>query len=189
MTHKLLTTDAEVAAYVHRTRLAILRALGDRQATGSQVAAVLGVHPANLTRHLRVLVRAGLVVVAEKRDTGRNLEKYYRATAASFEVAPDLELTAPARIALAFARSDLSRALATLPAGDTRPVLALVTSARVRRRDLGRFTRALERLVHDFAGADSDRGDAYHLNLSLYPGEHASPADPELRLQARGRQP
>ena len=118
--HKTLTSEREIGAYLHRTRMSILDALRSGPATVSQIAARIGVHPANLTRHVRILEGAGLVVLVEKRDTGRNLEKYYQAAARSFDVAPDAAaLKAPHKTALALARSDLSAALARLP--DTSP--------------------------------------------------------------------
>ena len=110
------TSEREIGAYMHRTRMSILAALGAGPATVSQIAARVGVHPANLTRHVRILEDADLIVLVEKRDTGRNLEKYYQAAAHSFDVAPDANaLTAPHKIALAMARSELSAALARLP--------------------------------------------------------------------------
>ncbi len=88
-TDRTLSSEAEIAAYLHRTRMAILDVLRDGAATATQIAARLGVHPANLTRHIRVLEEAGLVVLVEKRDTGRNLEKYYAAIGWQLQVAPD----------------------------------------------------------------------------------------------------
>lgn len=186
---RVLTAEPEIAAYLHRTRMAILGALRGGPATGSQIAAALGVHPANLTRHLRVLEQAGLIVLAETRDTGRNLEKYYRATAARFDVAPGARLGSPQRVALAFARSDLSAALEKLPERDPRPALALLRPARLRPRDLARFRKALEELVEAFGGADAEGGEPYHLNLSLYPGAMPAPGEPAVRLRRRGGRP
>ena len=43
-------------------------------------------HPANLTHQFRRLEQAGLIDLVEKRDIGRNIEKYYRATAYTFTI-------------------------------------------------------------------------------------------------------
>jgi DNA-binding transcriptional ArsR family regulator len=172
MSHRTLTSEREIAAFVHRARMDILAALRDGPSTGSQIGERLGVHPANLTRHLRTLVDAGLVELAETRDTGRNLEKYYRATADSFDVAPEAHaLRAPQMIALAMARSDLSAALARLSEDDVRPVAALVVGARIAPGDVTDFADELRRLVARFSAADRVDGAGYHLNLALYPGE------------------
>ena len=172
VTHRTLTSAREVGAYLHRTRLSILGALGDRPATVSQVAARLGVHPANLTRHVRILERAGLITLVEKRDTGRNLERYYQASAHSFDVAPDQEaLTAPHKIALAMARSELSAAMARLPDRSPGAVQVFSVGARLTPRQLRAFLAALARLAARFEGANRDAGEVYRLTLALFPGE------------------
>lgn len=168
--HRTLTSSDEIEAYLHRTRMAILGALRDGPATASQVAARLGVHPANLTRHFRTLEHAGLIQLVEKRDTGRNLEKYYAATAATFDVAPESNnLRSPHKTALAFARSDLSAALSGLPDEEPRTVVAAVVAARIASADATRFEASLAALVESFSAADTADGETYHLNLSLYP--------------------
>jgi DNA-binding transcriptional ArsR family regulator len=191
VTHRTLTTTAEIESYLHRTRMAILVALRGGPATVTQIAATLGVHPANLTRHIRSLEDAGLIALVEKRDTGRNLEKYYRAAATTFDVAPEAgDLAARHKIALAFVRSDISAALASLPDVEPRPVVAYVVSARVAPADLGLFQERLAALVEAFSAANSanaDEGDTYHLNLSLYPGPE--PADGVGRVTLTGEAP
>lgn len=182
--HKTLTTEAEIAAYLHRTRLTILEALRDGPATTSQIAARLGVHPANLVRHIKTLKDAGLIVLVEKRDTGRNLEKYYAATASTFDVAPEANnLKAPDQIALAFARSDLSSAMAHLSDREAGPVVALVASARISLDDFNHFKNALTALVESFSAADVEGRDSYHMNLSIYPGGADIPRDEQIRLE------
>jgi DNA-binding transcriptional ArsR family regulator len=186
-THRTLTTEAEIAAYLHRTRMAILHALRTGPATGSQIAAALGVHPANLTRHIRTLRKAGLISLVETRDTGRTLEKYYAAVATSFDIAPEANLlTAPHKIALAFARSDLSMALAHLPDEDRRPVVAMVAGARVPADAISRFQETVAALVEAFAGADAPDGEPYHLTLCLYPGEVVPGAAERITLTKEG---
>jgi DNA-binding transcriptional ArsR family regulator len=175
-THKTLTSEREVGAYLHRTRMSILEALRAGPATVSQIAASVGVHPANLTRHVRILEDSDLIVLVEKRDTGRNLEKYYQAAAHSFDVAPDANaLTAPHKIALAMARSELSAALARLP--DTSPGAVQVFSigARLTPRRMRDFLKALARLSAKFEAADKDTGAAYRMTLAMYPDEHENP--------------
>ena len=182
--HKTLTNEAEIAAYMNRSRMAILDALRDGAATASQIAAKLGVHPANLTRHMRILEESGLIALVEKRDTGRNLEKYYAAAAWSFDVAPDASgLTAPHKLALAFARSQFSSALARLPDGTDVFAKVLVLSARLAPAQLEAFSSELSRLAESFSAANSEAGEAFQLVLALYPGEGVSDEDrPDIRL-------
>jgi DNA-binding transcriptional ArsR family regulator len=173
--HRVLSTEAEISAYLHRTRMAILNALRDGPATATQIGASLGVHPANLTRHIRVLEEAGLVVLVEKRDTGRNLEKYYAATADSFSVAPDTaDLTAPHKIALTFARSELSAALARLPDESADPIIAMSLGVRIAPSSAREFADELVKLGERFSASDKSDGQAYQLVLALYPGDAAA---------------
>ncbi|KAB2848235.1 MAG: helix-turn-helix transcriptional regulator [Hyphomicrobiaceae bacterium] len=184
--HKTLTTESEIAAYLHRTRMAILEVLRKGPATGSEIAATIGVHPANLTRHLRILVDADLIRLIEKRDTGRNLEKWYAATATSFDVAPEADgLSAPHKIALAFARSEISAALARLP--DTSPgtVKTLVVEARLSQSDIDHYAKALEELAGRFAAANGSGDTSIHLVLSLHPGDAKERRPLIIKLQRR----
>lgn len=161
----------------------VLVALRGGPATVSQIAAALGVHPANLTRHVRLLVDAGLVALDHTRDTGRNLEKYYRSVAETFDVAPDADgLEAPHKVALEYARSDLAAAIAQLPDALEQPVLAYLAAARVAPRDLEAFARRLEALTKEFEASDVDTGRAYHVNLSLYPGP-VGDEDPRVSIR------
>ncbi len=174
-THKTLTSEREIGAYMHRTRMSILAALGAGPATVSQIAARVGVHPANLTRHVRILEDADLIVLVEKRDTGRNLEKYYQAAAQSFDVAPDANaLTAPHKIALAMARSELSAALARLPDSSPGAVQVFSVGARLSRERMRGFLRALAALAAEFEAADEGRGATCRMTLAMYPGEDDS---------------
>jgi DNA-binding transcriptional ArsR family regulator len=183
--HRLLESEREIAAYLHRTRMNILHVLRDGPATSSQIAAKLGVHPANLTRHIRTLERAGLLVLVEKRDTGKNLEKYYDASAMSFDVDTDTDrLKSPHRLALAFARSDLSAALAQRRTESSSKMVALVAHARIPAAAVETFGRSLQALVASFSAADSEDGAPYHLNVSLYPGD-VEPQKRRVRRQGK----
>jgi DNA-binding transcriptional ArsR family regulator len=169
---RTLSTEQEISAYLHRTRMAILEALRAGPATVTQVSGRLGVHPANLTRHVRVLEAAGLVVLVEKRDTGRNLEKYYAATAVRFAVAPDTSgLRAPHVIALTFARSLLSAALARLPDREQDPLAALTVAVRLTEQTARAFADELTRLAERFSATDEGEGRPYEIVLALVPGE------------------
>lgn len=183
--HRTLRTDAEIRAYLNRTRMDILSELRKGPATGSQLGEKLGVHPANLTRHIRTLVEAGLAELVEKRDTGRNLEKYYAATADSFDVAPQAALDSPHKVALDFVRSDVSAALIRLADDDPRPVFAFLASARISEDDAAAFYAKLSDLITEFHAADRSDGTGYHLNLSFYPGDLAAPECAPVELSRK----
>jgi DNA-binding transcriptional ArsR family regulator len=188
---RTLSTEAEISAYLHRTRMAILDALRDGPATATQLGARLGVHPANLTRHIRVLEDAGLVALVEKRDTGRNVEKYYAATATSFTVAPDTaNLSAPHKIALTFARSQLSAALARLPEESVDPIVALTLGVRISSEHARAFADELVRLGERFGATDQSDGHAYQIVLALYPDvTDVIDTQESIRLTTKKRMP
>jgi DNA-binding transcriptional ArsR family regulator len=169
--HMTLTSNEEISAYLHHTRMEIMQVLANGPATITQIATQMGVHPANLTRHVRILVKTGLVTLDHTRDTGRNLEKYYRPVAESFDIAPNAQdLNSPDKIALSFARSDLSAAIAQLPEKTDQSVLTLLASARINPEDLAAFCERLQSLVAEFEAADTPDGAQYHINCNIYPG-------------------
>lgn len=183
---RVLTTEREIAAYLHRTRMEILEVLRSGAATSSQIAARLGVHPANLTRHIRQLEAAGLLVLVEKRDTGRNLEKYYATVADRFTVVPDTShLAEPHAIALAFAHSQLSTAVARLPERVNGPVAALTVGVRLRPEAARAFADELVRLAERLTAADDAQGQPYEVVMALVPGEGVGGARRQaIRLRA-----
>lgn len=146
----------------------ILREMGSAPATVTLVARRIGVHPANLSRHLRILEAAGLI---ERVRSGGGAEKYYRAVADRFEVAPDEGAHASGRaIALAMVRSDLAVAESRLAADDSGVVTALLGRARISQNAAAAFAAELHALVLRFREQNDDGGEAYHINVSLYPG-------------------
>jgi putative molybdopterin biosynthesis protein len=65
-------------------RMAILRMLMDSPATLTQLGKALGRHPAWIQHHVKALLSAGLVEIAEVRVTAGVTEKFYRAKAGAF---------------------------------------------------------------------------------------------------------
>jgi DNA-binding transcriptional ArsR family regulator len=164
-----LTDDARIRGYVHPVRMTILRMLAQKPRTVTSVAREMGVHPANITHHFRRLCALGLARLVESRDTGRNLEKYYRAAARSFVVRPRARgALGKQALALAILRDNLSLAV-DRRRDEPGEVLALLGTARIVRGDFARFARRLQALLREFRRADSEGGTSYGLNLSLYP--------------------
>lgn len=186
---KRLSGIEEMRAYAHPTRMTILSLLAGAPLTLSMTAQRIGVHPANLSRHFRVLSKAGLITLVETRDTGRNLEKYYRAAAASFQ--PDLVGLSPAgkrELALGVLRDELSAAMQRLRAKDApadADMLALLSVARLRPEDRGIFYRKIRALVKDFSSRDAADGQAYTIGLSLFPAIHFLEGVKTLEIKER----
>src|SRR5215213_5658138 len=88
----VLTLDKpeQLKALGHPLRLRVLEALGagdGEQLTNRELANRLGVDPGHLHFHVRMLLRAGLIELAEG---GHGREKPYRAVARTVRVAPEL---------------------------------------------------------------------------------------------------
>jgi DNA-binding transcriptional ArsR family regulator len=87
----VLDKPEQLKALGHPLRVRILEMLGQEgewQLTNRELAQRLGVDPGHLHFHVRMLLKAGLIELAE--TGGRGREKPYRAVAKIFRVAPEL---------------------------------------------------------------------------------------------------
>jgi DNA-binding transcriptional ArsR family regulator len=163
-------TRAQQRAYFHPVRLKILNFLVHERLTVSQVAARLRVHPANLTHHFRILKRAGLIRLAEKRDTGRVVEKYYEAVAQLFDVRPaDGTVRHVGREVLSVLRNDLAGNIERLKPDDSDPLIGFLLTARIGRARYADFAHRLAALAKEFEPLADEGGTSYALTLGLYP--------------------
>jgi DNA-binding transcriptional ArsR family regulator len=168
----VLASGAQIKGYVHPTRILLLQLLAKEKRTISSIAKELGVHPANLTHHFKLLERSGLIHLVEKRDTGKNLEKYYRAIAYIFAVKPSGEDSLNNKaLALSILKNDLAVAINSIRDTDEKKVSALLATARINADEVGKFIVKLEKLIKDFKAHDTKTGVAYNINLSLYPND------------------
>ena len=176
----VLSTDSQIKAYVHPTRIAILRMLADRKRTVSSVAKELGVHPANITHHFKLLEKVGLIKLVEKRDIGKNIEKYYRSIAHNFVVTVGKSTKSNKQaLELAILRNSLSTAISTVKRNDKHEVIAVIKIARILPRDMKLLQKKIMKLIREFSRYDSTSGRVYTLNISAYPTEadHVSRAE------------
>lgn len=168
----VLTESSQIKAYVHPTRIAILRMLATKKRTISNIAKELDVHPANITHHFKLLERVGLIRLVERRDIGKNIEKYYRSVARSFVVSFDKPgKSSKKALALSILRNDLSTAISTVRKDDQREVIALIKIARILPRDVRSLQKRIMKLIREFTQYDSAKGTAYTMNISVYPNE------------------
>ena len=167
-----LTSDEQIRAYVNPTRMTILSMLAKEKDSVSGIARQLGVHPANLTHHFKILEKTGLIELVEKRETGRNLEKYYRAKAYHFVVNAGEQPANQKVQALSILRDNLTSALHTLgDPSDERIVLGSLKAVRLHPEDVEEFAQKLLDLLEEFEDHAAETGDFYSLNVSLYPTE------------------
>lgn len=80
------TDPVSAHALSHPTRHRLLAALGDQQATVSQLANRLKINKGNVAHHLAVLVAAGLVRKGPTRTVRGGTEQYYLRSHARIEV-------------------------------------------------------------------------------------------------------
>jgi DNA-binding transcriptional ArsR family regulator len=87
----VLDKPEQLKALGHPLRVRVLEMLGqegDWQLTNRELAQRLGVDPGHLHFHVRMLLKAGLIELADANGRGR--EKPYRAVAKVFRIAPEL---------------------------------------------------------------------------------------------------
>ncbi|MBA3735040.1 MAG: winged helix-turn-helix transcriptional regulator [Actinobacteria bacterium] len=87
----VLDKPEQLKALGHPLRVRVLEMLGqegDWQLTNRELAQRLGVDPGHLHFHVRMLLKAGLIELADANNRGR--EKPYRAVAKVFRIAPEL---------------------------------------------------------------------------------------------------
>jgi DNA-binding transcriptional ArsR family regulator len=80
----------QVRALADELRIRIVDQLILRPMTVTQVGEALGIAPNKIHYHVRELERLGLVVLAETKEKGGILEKYYRSVAKNFNVPDEL---------------------------------------------------------------------------------------------------
>lgn len=185
-----LTEENQIRAYIHPTRMVILELLGREKQSVSRVARHLGVHPANLTHHFKLLEKVGLIKLVEKRDTGKNLEKYYRAVAYHFTVDQVEAPVSQQVLALSILRDNLTMALQSLKRkGDEQTALGVLLNLRLTAEDVVELEQALAKLLEEFSTRRTDTGSVYTLNLSLYPGEIEQVPAQEIMLREDSQAP
>ncbi len=164
---KIISSEKEKKAFLHPLRSEILQILSQEQMTISQIAKLRNVHPANLTHHFKKLESAGLIFLAEERDIGRVVEKYYLATAKSFSIEQEVD-GAGAKV-LDFLRNDLEQNMKRLKQNDSDNLIGLIKLSRIKDSDFTIFSQKLNDLIEEFSSVDCDEGETYGLNVSLYP--------------------
>jgi DNA-binding transcriptional ArsR family regulator len=157
-----VATPQQFKALGHPMRHRLLFALGQGEATISQLAATLGSNKGNIAHHLKVLTDAGLALPAGTRRVRGGTEQYYRRAHRALQF-HDAAITQVAFSAIA----------AEIAAAEPEPFLILRT-LRLSPRHVERIAAAL----HDLADEKDDAADdpRYGLLLGLY-----QPGTPELR--------
>jgi len=154
-----IATPQQFKALGHPMRHRLLFALGQGEATISQLAAALGSNKGNIAHHLKVLTDAGLALPAGTRQVRGGTERYYRRAhrALRFHDAATTQMV-------------FSAIAEEIAAAEPEPFLILRT-LRLNPRHVEQITATL----HDLAGEEDDADDdpRYGLLLGLY--QHRQP--------------
>ncbi len=184
-----LNAEDQIRAYVHPTRMVILEMLADEKLSVSSLARRLETHPANITHHVKLLEKTGLIRLVEKRETGRNLEKLYRAIAYHFTVAPSQTThNSKSSLALSILRDNLTSAIRDLqsqPDDDENAplVMGALNSLQLTPENLQEFIENLTALVDEFNRRSSADGLPYCLNISIYPEKTSGASRQEVYIR------
>jgi DNA-binding transcriptional ArsR family regulator len=156
-----VTTPEQFKALGHPMRHRLLFALGQGQATISQLAAALGSNKGNIAHHLKVLAAAGLVLRAGTRQVRGGTEQYYQRASRGLKY-DDARTTEVAFRGLA----------AEIAAAEPDPFLVLRTL-----RLTSEHARQLTVTLRDLAHQPEDASDQprYGLLLGLYLPAQAPP--------------
>ena len=149
-----VTSAEQFKALSHPARHRLLFALGQGQATISQLAAALGSNKGNIAYHLKVLTRAGLAVPAGTRQVRGGTEQYYQRASRGLRY-DDAATTETAFRALA----------AEIAAAESEPFVVLRTI-----RLTAEHARQLTATLRELADQAEDAADQprYGLLLGLY---------------------
>ena len=149
-----ITTPQQFKALGHPMRHRLLFALGQGEATISQLAATLGSNKGNIAHHLKVLTDAGLALPAGTRQVRGGTEQYYRRAHRA------LQFHDAATTQMAF-----SAIAAEIAAAQPEPFLILRT-LRLNPKHVEQIAAALHDLADEKDDADDD--PRYGLLLGLY---------------------
>ncbi len=171
-THVVKSID-QLRALLDRKRVAILRMLAEEALTVKQMADRMGLVPASVHYHVKVLERSGLVALVEIREKSGILEKYYRAIAREFQVDPSLGGAPEAPgLALDTLIRDMRSSVSHLQqVGEADPLINVqLVNVNLSREAAERFVSRLCELATEFRAAEQpDAPGAYSLALAIYP--------------------
>jgi DNA-binding transcriptional ArsR family regulator len=183
--HELATSEEFMAAMGDPRRMRILEILTHQQASATELARVIAESPQTTQYHVKVLERAGLVRLVDKREVRGAVEKFYRAVADQFVLterigdAPDLQ-TAMLDFAAEWMR------LGRMEAESSDEPAVLCVGAQGIRCDAPtakEFSNGpLAQLNRQYQQYDRDEGDIYLLVSALFriPRDTPLPDKPEV---------
>jgi DNA-binding transcriptional ArsR family regulator len=163
--------------------MTILKKLAAKKRTVSSIAREIGVHPANITHHFKLLEKTGLLVLVEQKDTGKNIEKFYRAIAYDFLVKTDDEKLNKKSLSLSILKNNLESAIIKTNQDETEEILALLRTVMLSSDDFQRLKKKLEKMVKEMKNNKSKTAKSYSINISIYPDDGLPGLDKEVTIK------
>jgi DNA-binding transcriptional ArsR family regulator len=153
----------QLKALGHPLRLRVLEMLGQSEEgslTNRELAQRLGVDPGHLHFHVRMLLRAGLIDLA---DGGKGREKPYRAVARTVRVAPELVSSGLGTDVRSAMLDDLQRAWAQFGTSGTFRITPTV------RIPAERALRLIEEIAERVRDEESDDAEPLVITAFMHP--------------------
>jgi DNA-binding transcriptional ArsR family regulator len=179
--HLNITRPDQLHALGDPTRWRILGRLSEDAATVQELARALGSAKGTIAHHVRVLLAAGLIRIAETRRIRGVVEKRYARVARQFRLDEgDRELFAEATGERKLTNLPLRQALAEArPSRGSYPddpSMSLVVRARMPVARARRFARLIEALAEEFADGAPEDGETFGFAGAVYVPDWAGSA-------------
>lgn len=167
-TKQLETTEQVVAALGDLRRMKILEILTERQASVKELALVLQESPQTTNYHTKLLERAGLIEIVEKREVRGTLEKFYRAVADRFIVG-DIIGKASSEFGWGLVQNFLELARYGEEETDGKGLTIYALGIQTDPARAEEFRTRLDALVQEFQGLNTNEGARYAMVATMFP--------------------
>lgn len=191
-TKQLETTEQVVAAMGDVRRMRILEILTERQASVKELSEIIHESPQTTHYHTKMLERAGLIEIVEKREVRGALEKFYRAVADRF-VASEIAGKASSELGVGLVQNFVDMLRYSAESTDGEGVRLHVLGIQCAPERLPEFHGRLQALVQEFQGMSGDEGKHFGLIAGVFPIPEDAlaslPENPERILQIEQPRP
>lgn len=167
-TKQLETTEQVVAAMGDMRRMRLLEVLTEQQASVKELAAMIHESPQTTHYHTKMLERAGLIEIVEKREVRGALEKFYRAVADRF-VAGEIAGQASQEFGLGLVQNFVDMLRYSAESTDGEGVTLHVLGIQCAPERIPEFQQRLQALVGDFQEMSGDEGGHFGLLAGVFP--------------------
>ncbi|MCE5240809.1 winged helix-turn-helix domain-containing protein [bacterium] len=167
-TKQLETTEQVVAAMGDVRRMRILEILTERQASVKELSEMIHESPQTTHYHTKMLERAGLIEIVEKREVRGALEKFYRAVADRF-VAGDIVGKASSEFGVGLIQNFLDMLRYSAESTNGEGVSLHVLGIQCAPERIPEFQERLQELAREFQGMSGDEGKHFGLIAGVFP--------------------